>query len=579
MSCYAIATVRQTDGSIGVRLLNKESSKCTDISIKDIPFYKSKYKIDNIDISKKGELKWIHGTADRYPIIDCMMNTAKNTDSVIVLGSGIIGENKCYLVANYIGETTIVPSNELIAYGNKHKLANCKITKSKNQEFISGIGWTVEELRTEPVYKFYPDNHYLEIEIPFYNSDTLTIPDFTASGRIIEGVSHIKVIPAIMANKIKKLIITKNIDNITFGLVSSMPNLEYIESKSDKALIYDEAFVGLRKLKEAKFGGILYLGRGSFSMLKELKSVTSKIPPKQILTQAFRGCTVFNIESILTEGVMEVHSRAFENIKELKKLIIPSTIKYLDSNCFVGCSNLTLVNCLSESLDIGKRRSYSANSTEELFVGNINKIVMYIGKHARFNGSAGANVEVRIREETSRDKEIDKRIMKGNMVGMQIDTHKKIDSPEEVSKIIASARPSEVKSMVDTLIHNGFRTRWGDHRMEFDFSGMKIMIALPSESWYKAKSIKDIGKAYVLKGNSVVIIPYDIKLVKNAVKKSISLSVASKSRYYGIAAIVPIVVEAKYIKSIEIADNGMVRIIYNRPDTGVSVVDRHDYED
>lgn len=585
MSFYAIAIVRDKEYNIGIRIINKESYKCKDISQGEINFYKSRYGIDNISISSRGNIKWDHGASERYPIIDMITGEVRNRDNVIVLAASNSSTPKKYIISNYNGDTILITNNQLLDYCTNHKLSNAKVVQKKGQDkFIAGIGWTIEELQDKPTFKFNADSKYLEIDIPLYSSDTLVIPNMTPSGRVIEKVMSIKVTPQSTALKIRKLILENGIHIITYGVLSSMPNLEEIEAKSDQLIIYNESFVGLKNLRKVRLGGVKLIGNSAFTQLKKLETVEFGKPLAKIPNNTFNGCINLDVSNILVDGVTHILYKAFAGLKNLKEITLPSSLIYIDQGAFNGCNQLEAVNCLSESLDVGRGR-YIISDDTPIFINNPNKIIMYIGKHMRFNGTGGANVELVVREETDRDKIIDKRIRKGNMIGTAIDTHKKFSTPEEVAKVIGLAKPSEVKQMVDYMIKESFDdNKWERQAYSFNVSGIKIDLTLPKGTWVTAKSIKDIGKVYVLKGTYLTIIPYDLKMVRKSIEKTRELMISGtgvknagvKGIYTGM--IYTPVLSVKYVKSIKVADNGMIRVIYNIPDSGVKVVDIHDFE-
>lgn len=585
MSNYAIAVVRDKLKNICLRVFNKETGTCINILQNEIPYYISRYGIENISIGKRGAIKWEHGSADRYPIIDEITGEIRNKNNIIILGASTKSTPKKYLILNYLGDTTIIEGDRLLEYCKTYKMANAKVVQKDGQSFISGIGWSISELNDRPIFKFYPEGHFLEIEMPIMQTDTLLIPNMTSTGRLIEKVHSIKITPQYTAYKIKKLIMDDRIHDITFGVLSSMPNLEEVEIKSKQALIYDSAFVSLKRLKRVKIGGVKSGGASAFMQLKELESVECEIPMRCIYSQEFRGCSKLDISTVLREGVEILLGYSFSYMNNLKHVTLPSTLVYMDRNVFAGSDKIETVECLTDSLDVGFRRSYTANSDEVIFKGNPNKITMYVGKHMRLNGKAGANVEVVVRDETEQDRLIDKRIRKGNMIGLNIDTHVKLRNPSEVANIIALSKPSEIKQMVDSMIQSAFQYKKVRH--QFNLNGSKIEIVLPIEAWIKAKSIKDIGKAYVLRSNLLTIIPYDPKIVKTALEKSDILKLSGTGiKFYktldmrdsGIATLTTPTVEARHVKSVEVGDNGLIRVLYAIPGSRVKVVDIHDFE-
>ena len=84
MSNYAIAVVRDKLKNICLRVFNKETGTCINILQNEIPYYISRYGIENISIGKRGAIKWEHGSADRYPIIDEITGEIRNKNNIII---------------------------------------------------------------------------------------------------------------------------------------------------------------------------------------------------------------------------------------------------------------------------------------------------------------------------------------------------------------------------------------------------------------------------------------------------------------------------------------------------------------
>ncbi len=576
MPYIAVGTVREQSGMIGLRLIDIDTLRMADISMGEVSYYNSRNGgISNIAIDKKGNLQWKQGVAERYPIIDKMTNQIRNSDSVIVLGVADTGTNKYYRICNLEGKAAMVEAAQLINYGKEHKIANCKISKKAGKEFISSIGGEISEIQTKPTWKFNRDFGYMELYMPFITSDTLRIPEVTSDGVIIEGVTSFVIKPASSGYVIKKLILSKNIKDIKYGLFTSMPNLEEVEVLGEDVLVYDKAFIGLKKLKHVKFNTIKASGVEIFEGLKELESVTAKKQMPIIGTATFSGCKSLDINSVLTDGVIGIRSKAFFNCKKSQYINLPSTLRNIRHNAFDGCENLREINCLTSILNIEEYLAYKSLDTMRHFlegiirsdtpIKDVPRIKFYVKKNALIEGAIGRNVDVIRLEGTKDDKSLEKKIQKSNMIGLNLDPSKLVSSPKDISNILLATNQEDINRMIVELVDWLFKYKEMKYaNKKFDLKGFKVSMQLARcKGFDRTKKIENLGKFLLLRGPRLVFIPLDRGILINHINRT------RKSHSEGM--IQPISVNAKYIKSIDILDNGCIRLIYQDTDGVISV--------
>lgn len=113
-----------------------------------------------------------------------------------------------------------------------------------------------------------------------------------------------------------------------------------ITSIGDYALAFNE-FRGEIALPKS----LTELGSGNFTNNNFLGNV--KIPKGllSISEKAFEYCSFREVE--IPEGVTYIHERAFAGSKNLQKVILPSTLEFIDKEAFSDCDSLRVIECKS----------------------------------------------------------------------------------------------------------------------------------------------------------------------------------------------------------------------------------------
>lgn len=127
---------------------------------------------------------------------------------------------------------------------------------------------------------------------------------------------------------------------------------------------YDVYKVGARLFREnddiveIEFGNSLVnIGFAAFARCHNLKKIVIPSNVKWISESAFANCS--NLETvILEEGVTNLRKNAFYNNSNLREVYLPDSLKYIDKNAFTKCSNLLIIcnkNTLAEKFAIDNK--------------------------------------------------------------------------------------------------------------------------------------------------------------------------------------------------------------------------------
>lgn len=554
MPYYAIGCVRETSGKTAIRLINTDNLIVNDIKLNEIPLYsKLNGGIHNIEVSKRGEIKWKQGAVKRYPIIDKMNNTIRNGETVVVLGVTSIDDIKYYKVSNLYGNTTTVKDSELIAYGEKYGIANCKVVTRYKKKYIASIDKSIPELESKPKWRFNYELKTLEVEIPILLSDELVIPESTPNGKLIMDITSIIIKPVSSGLLIKKLVISKHIKDINYGLFYSMPNLEEIDIRAKDATLYGSAFIRLKKLRKLHLNGVEAMGNSICEGLKNLEEVSSDSPIKYIANSAFSGCKKLDITYLFKEGLEQIDSKAFKTTP-VTSLIFPSTLRTIAYSSFDECKDLKHINCLSEILYL--KASSNKQRAEGCFA-RLNNIKMEVKVNTTISGKLAGNVQLVYKEKTKEDEALLKKIRKSNFLGININPDQLLINCTDIANAVIASPQEDITRAVTDLVTSsiGDRVRAVEYK-DYVIGCFKVRLKYTSSGDKKIKKVKNIGKYIVLMGKYLTFVPVDKMLLYNYFLNIPNIAPTNQ------AVIQPQVAESKYIKSVDILDNGTIRLIY-----------------
>ncbi len=189
--------------------------------------------------------------------------------------------------------------------------------------------------------------------------------------------------PLWSAEKIKKVIIQEGVTSIADGMFSRFsdkmsynspiydyPNITEIKIPGSVRSIGGSAFSGCVNLTEIKIpDGVTYIDNGAFKNCKMLANITLPDTISKISRVAFENTAYYNNQSNWTNGVLYVGKYlieakpdlvkgkyevnpgtigiadyAFENCNNLKELVIPNGLKYINDDVVFGCTNLSKIN-------------------------------------------------------------------------------------------------------------------------------------------------------------------------------------------------------------------------------------------
>lgn len=183
---------------------------------------------------------------------------------------------------------------------------------------------------------------------------------------------------------LKSVILTGGL-SVGESAFSNCVNLETVVSAGERLqAIGDYAFYGCTSLKSVLLErGVSTIGNYAFNGCTSLENVTFENGVKTIGAHSFEGCVnlqtaeLVGTESVgysafsgcsalnnvtLGEGLKTINGRAYEDCLNIEKIVIPSSLKSIESNVFNNCAALTDVTwkaiaCAGKSVDsvFGKR--------------------------------------------------------------------------------------------------------------------------------------------------------------------------------------------------------------------------------
>ena len=131
------------------------------------------------------------------------------------------------------------------------------------------------------------------------------------------------------------------------------------------------------------------IGSGAFMKCTSLRSISIPSSVVYIKSNAFNGCT--NLQDFdMQEGVLEIESGAFMKCTSLRSISIPSSVVYIGSNAFSGCLKLLDVYFLGKTKDqVQAMQSFSwslKNNTSVICIDGV--LIIYNGNTlVKYKGS------------------------------------------------------------------------------------------------------------------------------------------------------------------------------------------------
>ena len=150
---------------------------------------------------------------------------------------------------------------------------------------------------------------------------------------------------------VTNIVIPEGVTHIESGAFSNSSNLTSVTLPSSLVYIGDNAFEYCGKLLSVNIpNSVSYIGEYAFLNCESLTSVVLPNSINRIRGATFQHCESL-IEIIIPEGVERIEYEssssgggAFTLCTSLKSVTLPSTIKYIDTWAFAGCSSLRIIN-------------------------------------------------------------------------------------------------------------------------------------------------------------------------------------------------------------------------------------------
>lgn len=569
MSVYAVGRTTLKNGIPCIVAYNTVTESLMEIQESGIWYYvNTTRKINNLEVDDQRRIKWVNGSSSRYTHINKKTGEITNPDSVVVIAIYSTRNKKLYGVCNYQGKTMVVSTRELIAYGKKHMIANCKIVKRGNKEFIATIGGSgdklenIDRLNADPIYELSPGDKKLTIHMQCVLSNEFTLPSSNL-GIPLTDIESIEIKPPILREKIKKFTLNREITKIS-GKLFPFPNLQAVNIPGNNLYIGEFAFRDLKNLEVINCGTIANLGERACKDLYKLRQFNSTGPITSISESAFSNCPQLDTTNILVEGVCSVERDAFSRNMVNTIITLPRTLTKICSTSFDSNPNLSRVIVKSNSLQVFDHwRSISS----AVFRAD-HKVIMEVGPYFMLDiikGRLAQNVEIQVREKDEQDLQFEKRLRKCNMIGVQLDPMKIHVEPSAISEIIDISSHEEVKEMVKTIIKLEIGTSgYTPPTLHTSLSGFTVDIAIQAfpdivylQEVKEIQGIKDIGKYFMVVSRRIKFYPYDKKLVKREINK-MGLYGQELQAY------------AENLIKVDVGEDGELRLIYkNGPNVNI----------
>ncbi len=259
-----------------------------------------------------------------------------------------------YMMADHSGQISIIDIREWCNYLMDTGIANGKVVRRYN--IIS-----IEPLKGEYETKL-PDD-----KINILNSKLAMIG---APYRINEysGIS-------VVAKNITSIVIPDAVKVIPEGEFRNCVKLERVTMSDNVQYIGNQAFNGCLNLREINITG--NLGDYALGSCISLEKVTLSTSVKELGVGAFESCK--RLKTIDLPRVHRLRNRLFEKCSSLYKIVIPNSVRVIDSNVFRYCPELLKIEIPSSVKSIGDKAFRGCSSLTEIIIPSS---VTYIGSYA-----------------------------------------------------------------------------------------------------------------------------------------------------------------------------------------------------
>lgn len=416
MGLIAVATLRVSEEDVGVRLINRNSGEIHDLiddQIKRVLYNEG--NIDNIELHSK-ELKWIKGNRERYPIVHKDTDEVDNRNSVVVLGRHTRVGSNVYFIANYEGRVVTINENDLIEYGKKYIVANCKVVNRGSIEYIASIQGDIKEI-PQIEYGYDKSKRVLAVKINYGTINKLCVPNQ------IKFLYGIEVIPKQKAYDINYLVMPKERVFIKYDdIANKLPNITSIEYDGQEGLNFYSKFSKLEYLKIRKVSG-KYWEDGVRIPIKKIDFMEKPVVHG---INAFKDCYNLGVSNLFEEGLLVIRREAFSNLEQLVNVTLPRSLRSLDATAFSGCKNIESLKISNNTLNIVSEYS----EERELLKDSPNARLYCSNEFPKsiLKRHVAPHVDI-IRDKPKEvSKDIERKKVKGAVLGVEIKQNDLVDS-------------------------------------------------------------------------------------------------------------------------------------------------------
>lgn len=452
MKFIAVSSIKQGDKIVGANVLNLVTLKLQSATYEGIEkALRTGEKIRNIEL-REGKICWVQGAENRYPSVDrADITKITDKDNITVVGyyeRKRTGE-KVYVIANYRGEVKLLSEDKVEQFSKNYKLTNCKVVDKNGKYYIVSLYGDLDNIGVDskPVFKIENKKGNIHVWLPIGDFEKLDIPESCKITAKNVDVRNVYIEPELMRNTVRHLEFDVGFNCFVKVASNMMANVTKITFKDTLVRVLDNAYKMLPNVVEIEAEGIEGGSSVYFSNIKKLEHINLKNIPKAYIGTKFRGCNKLDFKNILAEGVEEIGAYVFDECLSLRELVLPKTLRTIECASFVDCRNIKKV-WFKGAIDIRETtyRNY------DIFKGNKGHIDIYCGhdfpvKILDRYTTADINIikQQPNKKEQIRDLELEKKLAKAKLLGIEIDSYDIANNEKAALTIINSLSTDSIE--------------------------------------------------------------------------------------------------------------------------------------